>query len=312
MFSIGEFAQLTGLSPKALRLYDRQGLLTPAAVDPWSNYRRYSAGQLEQAIRLRALRAADVGLDEAVRRRAEAAVVLAEHRARLAEQRRRQDAALAAASALLECERSWEARECEVAAQPWAGVGLPVSGAEEDDERANAAFAALWQALVAADNQPTGPFWSSVRAGSTEDDVELVCCWPVARAVPPDWAVAEWTVVGGVLPVGTELAARRAAAAGRFRRSTTGRGAAVRGRTARGGPGPGVAAPDRLGGGRRGGRHARRRPVDRVTSDARRTRARSRWPPTRRGVGETPVVPRSRTYRPPHAPIARSCCGCES
>ncbi|GGI97991.1 hypothetical protein GCM10011581_38950 [Saccharopolyspora subtropica] len=128
-----------------------------------------------------------------------------EHRARLAEQRRRQDAALAAASALLECERSWEARECEVAAQPWAGVVLPVSGAEEDDERANAAFAALWQALVAADNKPTGPFWSSVRAGSTEDDVELVCCWPVARAVPPDWAVAEWTVVGGVLPAGTEL-----------------------------------------------------------------------------------------------------------
>lgn len=38
--NIGEFAQLTGLSIKALRRYDEQGLLRPAVVDPWSRYRR--------------------------------------------------------------------------------------------------------------------------------------------------------------------------------------------------------------------------------------------------------------------------------
>ncbi|MFD0488651.1 MerR family DNA-binding transcriptional regulator [Saccharopolyspora spinosporotrichia] len=32
--NIGEFAQLTGLSIKALRRYDEQGLLRPAVVDP--------------------------------------------------------------------------------------------------------------------------------------------------------------------------------------------------------------------------------------------------------------------------------------
>ncbi|MGW5646017.1 MerR family DNA-binding transcriptional regulator [Saccharopolyspora sp. NPDC003752] len=33
MLGIGDFAQLTGLSAKALRLYDEQGLLKPAAVE---------------------------------------------------------------------------------------------------------------------------------------------------------------------------------------------------------------------------------------------------------------------------------------
>ena len=32
--TIGEFARRSLLSPKALRLYDRQGLLVPAEVDP--------------------------------------------------------------------------------------------------------------------------------------------------------------------------------------------------------------------------------------------------------------------------------------
>ncbi|MEV0703234.1 MerR family DNA-binding transcriptional regulator [Saccharopolyspora sp. NPDC050389] len=213
MLGIGDFAQLTGLSAKALRLYDKQGLLKPAAVDPWSNYRRYSAGQLESAIRLKALRAADIGLAEVERAllgRREAAEVLEEHRARLAEQRQRQDAALEAATALLDGDaRGWEIQERQAGAQHWVGVALPVAdGTDEEvtDEQANAAFGALWEALAAMDNAPIGPFWSSMRAGSTEDDVELLCCWPVARAVPADWGIPEWTVVRGEVRAGPELA----------------------------------------------------------------------------------------------------------
>ena len=49
VLTIGEFARASHLSPKALRLYDELGLLTPARVDPVSGYRLYEPGQLEQA-----------------------------------------------------------------------------------------------------------------------------------------------------------------------------------------------------------------------------------------------------------------------
>ena len=49
LLTIGEFARLARLSPKALRLYDELGLLPPAKVDQWSGYRYYEPGQLERA-----------------------------------------------------------------------------------------------------------------------------------------------------------------------------------------------------------------------------------------------------------------------
>ena len=49
LMSSGEFARTSGLTRKALRLYDELGLLTPARVDPQSGYRFYAPAQLEQA-----------------------------------------------------------------------------------------------------------------------------------------------------------------------------------------------------------------------------------------------------------------------
>lgn len=49
LMTIGDFARLAGLTPKALRLYDDLGLLCPAEVDPHSGYRRYAPSQLERA-----------------------------------------------------------------------------------------------------------------------------------------------------------------------------------------------------------------------------------------------------------------------
>lgn len=49
MVTIGEFARLSGLTPKALRLYGELGLLPPARVDPGSGYRFYEPAQLRQA-----------------------------------------------------------------------------------------------------------------------------------------------------------------------------------------------------------------------------------------------------------------------
>lgn len=49
LLTIGAFARASRLSPKALRLYDELGLLTPARVDPVTGYRHYALGQLEHA-----------------------------------------------------------------------------------------------------------------------------------------------------------------------------------------------------------------------------------------------------------------------
>ncbi|GAB7032947.1 MerR family transcriptional regulator [Streptomyces sp. NPDC021749] len=49
LLTIGAFARASRLSPKALRLYDELGLLTPARVDPHSGYRHYAPAQLERA-----------------------------------------------------------------------------------------------------------------------------------------------------------------------------------------------------------------------------------------------------------------------
>ncbi|WP_269856753.1 MerR family transcriptional regulator [Streptomyces sp. RPT161] len=49
LLTIGAFAKASRLSPKALRLYDELGLLTPARVDPATGYRLYDPEQLEQA-----------------------------------------------------------------------------------------------------------------------------------------------------------------------------------------------------------------------------------------------------------------------
>jgi DNA-binding transcriptional MerR regulator len=62
--SIGEFARRSRLSPKALRLYDRLGLLPPARIDPESGYRWYAPGQLEQARLIALLRELGLPLAE--------------------------------------------------------------------------------------------------------------------------------------------------------------------------------------------------------------------------------------------------------
>ncbi|MFF5159005.1 protein phosphatase 2C domain-containing protein [Streptomyces sp. NPDC000348] len=49
LLTIGTFAKASRLSPKALRLYDGLGLLTPTRVDPVTGYRLYAPEQLDQA-----------------------------------------------------------------------------------------------------------------------------------------------------------------------------------------------------------------------------------------------------------------------
>ncbi|KUN97549.1 MerR family transcriptional regulator [Streptomyces caeruleatus] len=62
LLTIGVFAARARLSAKALRLYDRLGLLPPVRVDEVSGYRYYRAGQIERARLVALLRQLDMPL----------------------------------------------------------------------------------------------------------------------------------------------------------------------------------------------------------------------------------------------------------
>jgi DNA-binding transcriptional MerR regulator len=62
LLTIGAFARLARLSPKALRLYDELRLLPPVHVDPDTGYRWYSPDQLAQARQVARLRQLDMPL----------------------------------------------------------------------------------------------------------------------------------------------------------------------------------------------------------------------------------------------------------
>jgi DNA-binding transcriptional MerR regulator len=62
LMPIGGLARLSRLTVKALRLYDAEGLLVPAWVDPDSGYRYYRADQVRTATTIALLRSLDVPL----------------------------------------------------------------------------------------------------------------------------------------------------------------------------------------------------------------------------------------------------------
>lgn len=64
MMTIGAFSRATGLSAKALRSYDRLGLLSPARVDPETRYRLYAPEQVADGCAIRLLRELEVPLLE--------------------------------------------------------------------------------------------------------------------------------------------------------------------------------------------------------------------------------------------------------
>ena len=64
MLKIGEFSKLSLTTVKALRFYEKEGLLIPAATDEWSGYRYYRTEQLETAARIRSYRQLGLSIGE--------------------------------------------------------------------------------------------------------------------------------------------------------------------------------------------------------------------------------------------------------
>lgn len=64
MLKISEFSKLSHLTVKALRFYEKEGLLKPASVDEWNGYRFYETSQLEIAAKIKSYRQLDLSIEE--------------------------------------------------------------------------------------------------------------------------------------------------------------------------------------------------------------------------------------------------------
>ncbi len=64
LMMIGEIADFYGVSRKAMRLYEKKGIIKPVKVDPANGYRYYSAEQVQQLDALLELKALGFSLDE--------------------------------------------------------------------------------------------------------------------------------------------------------------------------------------------------------------------------------------------------------
>lgn len=218
LMTVGEFALATGLSVKALRFYDERGLLAPADVDVDSGYRRYAPGQIRTAARIRVLRAAGLTVDDVRSVLADPASLPARLEAHAAELRRRRDLedralALAAAGVYAAPDpdddggpaRPGPVAERTVGPTPWAGVvqrvPLDEAGEEATTERANDAFATLFQAFAEAGSAPAGPLWTALRpVPGAADVVETVLAVPLSGPAPAGLRVDGHEVVTGTLP----------------------------------------------------------------------------------------------------------------
>jgi DNA-binding transcriptional MerR regulator len=220
MLSIGEFAQLSGLTVKALRNYDERGLLVPAQVDPETRYRSYAGSQLRDAVAIKVLRDADVPV--ATVRRALAGPdrveeLLAGFRATLAAERAAQDEALAAADRVFTglaepvpvTERAAPGIHYAAVVQRIdADAHTEEAALDAANERAGSGLEALYEGLGAVGNPPVGPHWSSFRAVDGSGAIEVVLCWPVADPVPSGFRLDGAAVRVGTLPPRRELVAR--------------------------------------------------------------------------------------------------------
>ena len=64
LMMIGEIADFFGISRKAIRLYEKKGIIQPVKVDAVNGYRYYSAEQVQQLNALLELKALGFSLDE--------------------------------------------------------------------------------------------------------------------------------------------------------------------------------------------------------------------------------------------------------
>ena len=179
---------MTRLSVKALRLYDRQGLLQPAHIDPSSGYRYYSLDQADRAEIIRVLRSIDMPLadiqeivssenDKVVSER------LQMHKARLVDKLQAQETALVQLDRMIKSKAVIKPYEIQLSEEPIqhiAAVGIHTSlGKIANDIQTG--FGTLVQGLGAAGVALIGApmiLYHNVIDQESEGDIEIAA--PVA------------------------------------------------------------------------------------------------------------------------------------
>lgn len=64
MYKIGDFSKMSKTTIKALRYYEKEGLLNPAFIDPYTNYRYYESRQLTDVSKILSLRQAGLSIND--------------------------------------------------------------------------------------------------------------------------------------------------------------------------------------------------------------------------------------------------------
>lgn len=223
MFTIGAFAQLTGLPAKTLRYYHDRGLLVPAHVDPETGYRAYALHQADDAARIVVLRRGGMPVElirTVVEEPDRAAALIGDFQEELRRRRRVEDRALESALAAARTERS--ARVRSAPALPYAAVtvvlretlGSPSEGAETNEtvlkavnEDVDRRAERLRAELVKIGREPSGDFWTTL--GAEGEALAVTPHWPLERPGDADLArtLSEATgahVLCGVLPAREE------------------------------------------------------------------------------------------------------------
>lgn len=205
MFTIGIFAQLTGLSVKALHHYDSIGLLAPQTTDPVIGYRYYAAEQARDAATISALRALGMGLPIIQAALNDGAAQAVE--AFLDERAKQRDAEDAIARTVQDLLRGYAELPSTavrtVPEQKIVSLHCTLSPTGGMEEVANEAFARLLQAVHDAGCGPLDHWWLSF----TQADAGAVAMtWAIpVQSLPHEEISVDWDA-GFSLTVGVDPA----------------------------------------------------------------------------------------------------------
>jgi DNA-binding transcriptional MerR regulator len=190
----GSFGRMCQLSRKALRLYDRRGLLVPAYVDPESGYRYYTHDQVALGRRIRLLRSMEMSLEEV--QAVLAAWDTAEARQLIDNHCRRYERRLAAVQLLArlvldefspekEHAMSFEVTFAEMPAQTVVSIRRHIR-IPAYHQWIQPALTQLWAHIRSAGAQPVGdPLALYYGPVNEEDDGPVEICVPFRGQVPP-------------------------------------------------------------------------------------------------------------------------------
>jgi DNA-binding transcriptional MerR regulator len=193
LLTIGDFSRMTHLSVKALRHYHDVGVLEPAAIDAFTGYRSYDAGQVPAAQVIRRLRDLGMPLDgirtvlaapDVATRNAE----IAEHLARMERQLAQTQASVASLRALLSGPAPHTAVDYRTIPSVTALAVTEIVTAEGFMEWVTGVLEELTGALAAAGTQAPGPFGALYPGDFFEQErAEVTFFAPVPDTVSRQW-----------------------------------------------------------------------------------------------------------------------------